>query len=148
MGLFLRMGYNYECLRDSCEGESNEWLYFILKYLADGSLSDTAVSFSNEVLERERRKQQLGGGNGGMNNTLGGNPNDIGGPGGQGGMGKKSSSTSQLSAAGNAELLSVLVPSRLTLMIKDELRYEMYNRVARQFQPNFCSKKSVQSILD
>ena len=83
----------------------------------------------------------LGGGNGGMNNTLGGNPNDIGGPGGQGGMGKKSSSTSQLSAAGNAELLSVLVPSRLTLMIKDELRYEMYSRVARQFQPNFYSKK-------
>ena len=65
----------------------------------------------------------LGGGNGGMNNTLGGNPNDVGGPGGQGGMGKKSSSTSQLSAAGNAELLSVLVLSRLTLMIKDELRY-------------------------
>ena len=140
MGLFLRMGYNYECFRDSCEGESNEWLYLILKYLADGSLSDTAVSFSNEVLERERRKQQLGGGNGGMNNTLGGNPNDIGGPGGQGGMGKKSSSTSQLSAAGNAELLSVLVLSRLTLMIKDELRYEMYNRDSRQFQSNLVPK--------
>ena len=75
-----------------------------------------------------------------MNNTLGGNPNDIGGPGGQGGMGKKSSSTSQLSAAGNAELLSVLVPSHLTLMIKDELRYEMYNRDARQFQSNLVPK--------
>lgn len=74
-----------------------------------------------------------------MNNTLGGNPNDIGGP-GQGGMGKKSSSTSQLSAAGNAELLSVLILSRLTLMIKDELRYEMYNRDARQFQPNLVPK--------
>ena len=74
-----------------------------------------------------------------MNNTLGGNPNDIGGP-GQGGMGKKSSSTSQLSAAGNAELLSVLILSHLTLMIKDELRYEMNNRDARQFQPNLVPK--------
>ena len=123
MGLFLRMGYNYECLRDSCEGESNEWLYFILKYLADGSLSDTAVSFSNEVLERERRKQMLGGGNGGMNNTLGGNPNDIGGPGGQGGMGKKSSSTSQLSAAGNVDWCCRQSQSSVIRSVVQRLKY-------------------------
>ena len=92
------MGYNYECLRDSCEGESNELSYFILKYLADGSLSDTAVSFSMEVLERERQRNKAGG-SGGLGSNSGGNPNDM--TGGPGGMGKKSSSTSQLSAAGN-----------------------------------------------
>ena len=98
-------------------------MYFILKYLADGSLSDTAVSFSNEVLERERRKQMLGGGNGGMNNTLGGNPNDIGGPGGQGGMGKKSSSTSQLSAAGNVDWCSRQSPSSVVRPVVQRLKY-------------------------
>ena len=91
-------------------------------YLADGSLSDTAVSFSMEVLEREKMRNR-GGGSGALSTTSAGNDNGMGGPGGPGGMGKKSSSTSQLSAAGNAELLSVLVSSHLTLMIKDELRY-------------------------
>ena len=67
-------------------------------YLADGSLSDTAVSFSQEVLDRERQRNRAGG-SGGSN--AGGNPNDM--TGGPGGMGKKSSSTSQLSAAGNVK---------------------------------------------
>ena len=52
-----------------------------------------------EVLERERQRNKAGG-SGGLSNTSGGNPNDM--AGGPGGMGKKSSSTSQLSAAGKS----------------------------------------------
>ena len=51
-----------------------------------------------EVLERERQRNKAGG-SGGLSNASGGNPNEM--TGGPGGMGKKSSSTSQLSAAGN-----------------------------------------------
>ena len=47
-----------------------------------------------EVLERERKKASAGG----LGGNPAGNPNDM--AGGPGGMGKKSSSTSQLSAAG------------------------------------------------
>ena len=47
-----------------------------------------------DVLEREKQRDRAGA----LGSTPGGNANDIGGP---GGMGKKSSSTSQLSAAGN-----------------------------------------------
>ena len=80
--------------------------------LADGSLSDTAVSFSQDVLERERLRGRQGGGGGvggpGMVNAMG---NDAG------GMGKKSSSTSQLSAAGksfdHAEVLPYFSPSQI-----------------------------------
>ena len=50
-----------------------------------------------EVLERERQRNKAGG-SGGLGGNSGGNPNDM--TGGPGGMGKKSSSTSQLSAAG------------------------------------------------
>ena len=53
-----------------------------------------------EVLERERLRNQ-GGGSGGLSVTSGNGNDMIGGNGGPGGMGKKSSSTSQLSAAGN-----------------------------------------------
>ena len=56
------------------------------------------MSFSQEVLDRERQRNRAGG-SGGSN--AGGNPNDM--TGGPGGMGKKSSSTSQLSAAGNVK---------------------------------------------
>jgi len=52
-----------------------------------------------EVLEREKLRNK-GGGSGGLNATSGGSDNGMGGP---GGMGKKSSSTSQLSAAGNVD---------------------------------------------
>ena len=52
-----------------------------------------------EVLEREKQRNR-GGGSGGLNATSGGSDNGMGGP---GGMGKKSSSTSQLSAAGNVD---------------------------------------------
>ena len=67
----------------------------MFKLLADGSLSDTAVSFSMDVLERERLRGktdwQIGSGGGAMGASNSGQP---------GGMGQKSSSTSQLSAAG------------------------------------------------
>ena len=53
-----------------------------------------------EVLERERQRNKAGG-SGGLGGNSGGNPNDM--TGGPGGMGKKSSSTSQLSAAGNVK---------------------------------------------
>ena len=55
-----------------------------------------------EVLERERLRNQ-GGGSGGLSVTSGNGNDMIGGNGGPGGMGKKSNSTSQLSAAGKNE---------------------------------------------
>ena len=58
-----------------------------------------------EVLERERLRNQ-GGGSGGLSVTSGNGNDMIGGNGGPGGMGKKSSSTSQLSAAGNVDWCS------------------------------------------
>ena len=62
-----------------------------------------------EVLERERLRNQ-GGGSGGLSVTSGNGNDMIGGNGGPGGMGKKSSSTSQLSAAGNVDCLNVDCP--------------------------------------
>ena len=71
----------------------------------DGSLSDTAVS-SVGMLDRQKHPNlHRPGGAGGSNQQLqqqqqqSGGPNAAGGP---GGMGKKSNSTSQLSAAGKA----------------------------------------------
>ena len=70
----------------------------------DGSLSDTAVS-SLDALDRQRNirfdtRSTSGAGGGGLGSKLGG-PSGGNMVGGGPGMGKKSSSTSQLSAAGN-----------------------------------------------
>ena len=73
-------------------------------FLSDGSLSDTAVS-SLDALDRQRNMRlEARGGRGAGPGGAGGNAASPSGPGlaGGGGMGKKSNSTSQLSAAGRA----------------------------------------------
>ena len=96
----------------------NKYPYFVT---VDGSLSDTAVSSINDPY----RGQNLGPG-GLHKGPLGATTNQQGGPiGVGGGMGKKSNSTSQLSAAGNAQnpnTATQLAPPLDDLKPKDDMR--------------------------
>ena len=90
-----------------------------------------------EVLERERQRNKAGG-SGGLGSNSGGNPNDM--TGGPGGMGKKSSSTSQLSAAGKVHWKCINNTVQLLMEIFEfERNFSSFMKIPchlKDFEPN------------
>ena len=87
----------FECLRLNFRG-FNACISFL--FTVDGSLSDTAVSSGGILMpDRHPNLHRPAGGAGGQNQSVDGQEAADG----PGGMGKKSNSTSQLSAAGKNE---------------------------------------------
>lgn len=95
LSLKCHIGYYWDSFSDG--GKQNLILIFLISKPKDGSLSDTAVS-SIDNLRHARHEGGRGGRSAG----------NSAGPAGAAGMGKKSNSTSQLSAAGNEALKSLL----------------------------------------
>ena len=91
------VGFVIETMKTTSKSQIGESNILIFHIIVDGSLSDTAVSSMDPLL------QNRGMGPGGQLRQGGQKGNNNAGPAGpgQGGMGKKSNSTSQLSAAGN-----------------------------------------------
>jgi len=89
------VGYYWDALTDGGTFRGNSYLLFFCKFMKDGSLSDTAVSSIDPVDRQRHPRHESSRGRGGATAT--GNAA----AGNSAGMGKKSNSTSQLSAAGN-----------------------------------------------